>query len=333
MKRPYDEIRPEEIKKNSSQIHADFVTQMSADKKRIEDQRKSALESAGISGLFRVCRKDQMSMDSTAVSAERERLRRFYETSRDYKRLLDAHGREYLQPYVDTVSKYARPGSMILDLGCGNGLSSYMLSECGYKVIGSDISSFFLAEAAHLQNDRLKYQACDVLDLPFADGSFDVVSSNELIEHVPDARRALLEMIRTLKSGGMIVIMGPNLCSPFWSVMDLVNMIMGRDGRHVWAETKSQALKWGCGNLVLSLKKRFSSKVNFLYRKPDLEKASAGGDSDSIYYANPIDLEQFLKAHDMQIISLCESSTLRGRFLATFFPRFSLYISMVARKL
>jgi SAM-dependent methyltransferase len=271
-------------------------------------------------------------MDSIAVSAERERLKRFYETSRDYKKLLDAHGREYLRPYVDTVSKYATPGARILDLGCGSGLSSCMLSEYGYSVIGSDISAFFLAEAARLQNDRLKYQACDVLDLPFADGSFDVVCSNELIEHVPDARRALLEMIRTLKSGGVIVIMGPNLCSPFWAVIDFINMALGRDGRLVWAETKLQALKWGFGNLALSLKKRLSSQVNFIYRKPDLEKAFLGGDSDSTYYASPIDLERFLKARHIKIISLCESSTLRGHILARLFPRFSLYISMVAEK-
>ncbi len=273
-----------------------------------------------------------MLMDSIVISEDRERLRRFYETSRDYKKLLDAHNREYLQPYVDTVNKYARPGSKILDMGCGNGLSSYMLNERGHWVIGSDISSFFLVEAADLQSDRLKYQACDALELPFADGSFDVVCSNELIEHVTDAGRTLLEMMRVLKSGGILVIMGPNLCSPFWAAIDLANMITGRGGRHVWAETKLQALKWGCRNLILSAKKRLSTKVNFIYREPDLEKASQGGDSDSAYYASPIDLERFLKSHNMQIISLCESSTLRGRVLATLFPRFSLYISMVARK-
>ena len=267
------------------------------------------------------------------MSEDRERLRQFYETSHDYKKLLDAHGREYLRPYVDTVNKYARPGSRILDLGCGNGLSSYMLNECGHWVVGSDISSFFLANSTQLQNDGLKYQACDVLDLPFTDGSFDVVCSNELIEHVSDARRALLEMARVLKSEGTLVVMGPNLCSPFWAAIDLANMFLGKNGRHVWAETRLQALRWGYKNLILSIKKRFSSKVTFLYRRPDLEKASAGGDSDSVYYANPIDLERFLKAHNMQIISLCESSTLRGRVLATFFPRFSLYISMVARKI
>jgi SAM-dependent methyltransferase len=271
-------------------------------------------------------------MHSTTASTERERLKRFYETSHDYKKLLDAHSREYLQPYVDMVIKYAGSGSKILDLGCGNGLSSCMLSEYDHWVMGSDISSFFLAEAVHIQKDNLKYQACDVLDLPFADGSFDIVCSNELIEHVTDARRAILEMIRVLRSGGILVVMGPNLCSPFWAAIDFVNMTVGRNGRHVWAETKLQALRWGCGNLLLSLKKRLSSQVKFLYREPDLKKASDGGDSDSAYYANPIDLERFLKAHDMQIISLCESSTLRGRLLARLFPRFGLYISMVARK-
>jgi len=271
-------------------------------------------------------------MDTIIASEERERLKRFYETSSDYKKLLDAHSREYLQPYVDVVNRHTRPGSRILDLGCGNGLSSYMLNECGYWVLGTDISSFFLAEAAHLQSERLKYQACDALDLPFADESFDVVCSNELIEHVPDAQRALLEMIRTLKTGGVLVIMGPNLCSPFWAAIDFVNMALGRDGRHVWAETRLQAVKWGFGNLILSLKKRLSSEINFVYRKPDLEKAFLGGDSDSAYYASPIDLERFLKVRHIKIISLCESSTLRGRILAKLFPRFSLYISMVAKK-
>jgi len=271
-------------------------------------------------------------MNPIAVSEERNKLKRFYETSCDYKKLLDAHNRGYLQPYVDTVNRYARPGSSILDLGCGNGLSSYMLSEHGHRVIGTDISLFFLAEAAQLQNDKLKYQVCDVLDLPFADRSFDMVCSNELIEHVFDARKALTEMMRTLKGGGILVVMGPNLCSPFWALIAIASIIAGRDGRYIWAETCWQAIRWGCRNLILSLKKRFSSKVTFLYRKPDLEKASAGGDSDSVYYANPIDLERFLKAHGMRIISLCESPTLKGRIVARLFPRFHLYISMVSQK-
>ena len=271
-------------------------------------------------------------MDSNIISEDRERLRRFYENSRDYKKLLDAHDRNYLQPYVDTVNKYAKPDSIILDMGCGNGLSAYMLSEHGYRVIGSDISAFFLSEFAHLQSERLKYQASDALNLPFKDETFDLVCSNELIEHLTDIPRAISETLRILKRNGTLIIMGPNLCSPFWALKDLMNMTRGGNGRYMWSETKTQALKWGLKNFTLSAKKKFSTKIDFVYRKPDLEKALYGGDSDSAYYACPIDLERFLKAKNMEIISLCESSSLRGLIFATIFPRFGFYINIVARK-
>ena len=263
---------------------------------------------------------------------EREKLKQFYETSEDYKKLLSAHNREYLKTYIDVVVKYAKPDSKILDLGAGNGLSSKMLNEYGYDVIGTDISYFFLSDSAKFQNENLNYCVCDVLDLPFINESFDVVCSNELIEHVTDAQKSLLEMIRVLKKGGILVIMGPNLCSPFWSLIDIVNMAKGKKGRYVWAETLGQAIRWGWDNFVLSMKKRLSKKVDFIQRKPDLDKAIFGGDSDSAYYASPIDIEKFLKSNDFKIISLCEALSTRGRIMGTLFPRFGLYISIVARK-
>ncbi len=266
------------------------------------------------------------------ISKHREELKHFYETSTEYKGLLYAHDRNYLSTYINIVNKYAKPDSMILDLGCGNGLSSNMLSEYGHNVIGTDISSFFLADSAKLQNNRLKYCVCDVLDLPFKDCVFDVVCSNELIEHVFDAGRAIAEMIRVLKSNGILVIVGPNLCSPFWAIKDLINMIIGRNGRYLWAETKTQALKWGYKNLIISIKKRISRKVDFIYREPDIKKAIAGGDSDSVYYASPIDIEKFMKINGMKIVRICESTTLRGRIIARLFPRFGPYISIIARK-
>ena len=271
-------------------------------------------------------------MDSESLSEDREHLKRFYETSHDYKKLLDAHDRPYLKPYVDTVDRYARPASRILDMGCGNGLSAYMLSERGHWVTGTDISAFFLSHSAHLQNEKLRYQACDVLDLCFADGSFDVVCSNELIEHVTDVPRTLMEMIRVLKDDGILVIMGPNLCSPIWAARDFLSMIQGRRDRDMWTETKMQAARLGWRNLILSLKKRFSSRVEFTYRKPDMEKASSGGDFDSAYCACPIDIEKFLKLHSMKIIRIYEPSTLRGRIFSIFMPRFSPTINMVAQK-
>lgn len=269
---------------------------------------------------------------SSIPHEDRKNLKLFYDTSHEYKALLDAHDETYLKDYLTIVLKYSSYGAKILDLGCGNGLSSAIISQSGRWVIGTDISLFFLSGSAHLQHARLRYHVCDVLDLPYKDEKFDVVSSNELIEHVTDAPKALLEMIRVLKKGGILIIMGPNLCSPMWAIMDLARMLIGKKGRQGWSETKKEALKWGVYNLMLSLKKIVSPKVEFLYRLPDISGKFVGGDSDSAYYASSIDIKKFLKANSMKIISSCESVTPIGKIFSNLFPMLSPYISIVAQK-
>ena len=51
--------------------------------------------------------------------------------------------------------------------------------------------------------------------IPFADDSFDILLSHEVIEHVSDDRRAVQEMVRVLKPGGRIVLFCPNRWHPF----------------------------------------------------------------------------------------------------------------------
>jgi len=49
----------------------------------------------------------------------------------------------------------------------------------------------------------------DVQDMPFGDGEFDVVICNHVLEHVPDDRKALLEIYRVLKTGGFALLQVP----------------------------------------------------------------------------------------------------------------------------
>ena len=51
--------------------------------------------------------------------------------------------------------------------------------------------------------------------IPFADSSFDVVLSHEVIEHVRDDRRAIQEMLRVARSGGRVLLFCPNRWYPF----------------------------------------------------------------------------------------------------------------------
>lgn len=263
----------------------------------------------------------------------RQRMREFYETSATYKELLAAHDEIYLRHYVELVIRYAPSGSRILDLGCGNGISSRLLNQADFDVVGTDISALFLEEAQEWENPKLRYQVCDVLELPFENNSFDVICSNELIEHLPDVGTALTEMIRVVRKGGKVVLSGPNLCSPITPFLDWIRMIFGKPGRPVWGETKQQALQQFKRNCGLYINKRFLTKTpHFIYRNPDLQADAIGGDADSAYYANPIDLAQFFKLNGFNIVKKAVGFGMKGRIVANMFPYLSPYITMVVQK-
>ncbi len=279
--------------------------------------------------------KTAMESAQTPISPDqslRNRMRKFYETSEAYKGLLNQHNHIYLKSYVDLVDWYTPSDEYTLDLGCGNGISSKMLHDRGRNVVGVDISPLFLEETKKWENKNLKYFVGDALNLDFESGQFGVVCSNELIEHTPDVETTLLEMIRVTRKGGRIVVAGPNLCSPIMPLIDFAQMISGGNGRPIWAETKQQALKNALKNTGLYFTKRFGRLPNFLYREPDLENQIIGGDADSTYIASPIDLEKFFQQQGLRIKKLCVGFGFKGKIMATFFPRTSLYISMVIEK-
>lgn len=259
-------------------------------------------------------------------------MKHFYETSEVYKSFLDAHDESYLRSYIELVDDFAKPNSFILELGCGNGLSARMLKDRGHRVIGTDLSYFFLECTHKWQNKRLRYLACNAMDLPFGENTFDLVCSNELIEHVTDAEKVLDEMIRVAKNGGRIIIAGPSLCSPLVPLSDFFRILRGKSEQSIWAETKLQAIGGVFRNFWLCIKKRLSKKPDFLYREPELENRVIGGDADSVYYASTIDLEKYFKNKGLKIVKLAVGYGVRGKIMAKLFPRFGLYLSMIVEK-
>lgn len=267
----------------------------------------------------------------------RQRMRKFYETSQTYKHLLDAHDENYLRHYVDFVIRFTPKDSKILDLGCGNGISSRLLHQANFDVVGTDISPLFLQDAQNWESlhdgPRLRYQVCDVLELPFEDDSFDVICSNELIEHLPDVETALKEMARVVRQDGRVLLSGPNLCSPLTSLMDWTRLMCGKSGRPVWGETKQQAWQQFKQNCRQYFRKRFYAKEPcFIYRNPDLQENAIGGDADSAYLANPIDLAQFFKQNGFRIVKKAFGFGIKGRIVANVSPYLSPYITMVVQK-
>ena len=100
----------------------------------------------------------------------------------------------------------------VLENGCGVGMYVEHLSPLGGTVIGLEYD-FERAAEAHINSPHVFNAAGEHIPLP--SGTFDLILSHEVIEHVQDDRSAITEMVRALKPGGRAVIFCPNRGYPF----------------------------------------------------------------------------------------------------------------------
>ncbi|MFL5735766.1 MAG: class I SAM-dependent methyltransferase [Actinomycetota bacterium] len=102
----------------------------------------------------------------------------------------------------------------LLDVGTGAGVVLQEVEEAtGGAELGVGVDpSVPMLEAARRARPLVRVVAADVIDLPFRDATFDVVTSNFVLHHFADHRTALFDMLRVLKRGGRMAlsVWGPN---------------------------------------------------------------------------------------------------------------------------
>jgi len=112
------------------------------------------------------------------------------------------HGfRRYLMPVFDAAVA-RRSHARILDVGCGTGANLRLLAPHG-AVFGLDLNERGLALAQEIGRPLLRG---DSTHLPFPDGTFDVVTTFDMMQCIPTDREAVQEMARVLKPGGVAIM-------------------------------------------------------------------------------------------------------------------------------
>jgi ubiquinone/menaquinone biosynthesis C-methylase UbiE len=121
--------------------------------------------------------------------------------SRPHMEDLDAGLRGYA-PWMEEILDYEHTrGLRVLDVGCGQGIDMMRYARAGAQVSGIDLTPRH-AELARLHLAAMGLDATivdgDAESMPFADMSFDRVSSNGVLHHTPDMLAALREIRRVL---------------------------------------------------------------------------------------------------------------------------------------
>ncbi len=214
------------------------------------------------------------------------------------------------EKYIQFINQSVSQHGSLLDVGCGAGWSSYLLSQEGYQVVGIDLNPEAF-ECPAVPN--LTFVPGSAMDLPFQDGSFDVVATHQAIEHIPDPQKAIIEMIRVLKPSGILCLVGPNLLSIghlmrtisiyVWQNRPIQNIFWRSPSMpfHPWGNTLPEALISCPLMLTLIIKKLLDSKTTFTMREPDINPPFHA-DNDACYICNPIDLVKFLPNQNCLII-------------------------------
>jgi SAM-dependent methyltransferase len=110
---------------------------------------------------------------------------------------------------MDSEARYltAVPQGRLLDVGCGSGEWLLLMRELGWQAEGVD----FDENAVKAAGQRGLEVGCGALEKQnYPDETFDAITLNHVIEHVPDPVGTLVECARILKKGGKLVIFTPN---------------------------------------------------------------------------------------------------------------------------
>ncbi|MFT0846960.1 methyltransferase domain-containing protein [Actinomycetaceae bacterium L2_0104] len=138
------------------------------------------------------------------------------------KAVLASHAQRTAATCAAYLLPHLRPGMSLLDVGSGPGTITLDLAEAVApgEVVGIENTEPPIVAASQYARDRgderTRFLHADVMELPFQNGAFDVVHAHQVLQHLSDPVRALGEMRRVCKPGGLIAVRDADYAAISW---------------------------------------------------------------------------------------------------------------------
>jgi SAM-dependent methyltransferase len=139
-----------------------------------------------------------------------------------------------------------------MEVGPGSGVYLRHLLELAPSVVALDIDDQFLGHARKLaeQDGRLEVMRADITSTGLPGSAFDLILCSEVVEHIADSLRAIRQIRRLLRPGGLLVLSTPHK----WSTLELV-------GRIAFLPGIVEIVRWIYGEAILE-----TGHINLLTR-------------------------------------------------------------------
>ena len=113
---------------------------------------------------------------------------------------------KYFRPFIQLIDKYKIKGKS-LDIGCGAGHLLKLLSEKGFDSEGLDVSRKLI----NALKNKFKVYCCDINDKRLKEDGYNLITSNQVLEHIENPEKFVKRLNKLLVKGGYTIIAVPYL--------------------------------------------------------------------------------------------------------------------------
>lgn len=161
-----------------------------------------------------------------------------------YKNRDVSEAKQFIQRLIHYLP--LKQNDYVLDLACGKGRHAVTLSECGFNVLGVDLSANSISDAKQFENDSLKFAVHDMREVipnEQFDGIFNLFTSFGYFDSIDENQRAVDSIAKMLKPNGILVIdfmnayqVVANLVKSETKTVDGITFNIQRefDGKHIF---------------------------------------------------------------------------------------------------